>query len=423
MRALELTRDVLNDIINEGEVFQAALKKMFPRDSADRPHGAMVSALTGCTLRHYALFLELLKRVEVTYEDGERFLILAAFSNNFFLKRLAVEDVSNWLKETLGEKYVPALDALLHREESVLDILRETIRDDSLDFIALRFNTPKWLVRMWQRQFGRGLTFKLLKRNNRPPLVSCRVNTLKTDAETIIKDNGEAFSKSKVDDVLIYQGRTPLRRLDCFRSFQVFQEKMALKHVLDEVFHPGLKDAAIYVGKDDAAVRDLLLRLEQKTTLRVIVPDLAARPELARHIRYYRDRHVELIEDKDDVPSEEVFGHGHELVIVYPKSSSFDEIRQYPDLLLHFDRATFTDLIAQQQAVLAKAAGSLVEDGRLLYLVDTLSKREGHHAVMDLLAAHRDFELIEEKQYYPFDELDTALYFAILQKVGESRSD
>lgn len=423
MRPLELARDVLNDVINEGTPFQRALKKAFPRDSEDRVHASLVSSLVGCSLRHYWLFLEFLKRAETEYADDEKFLILAALSNNFFLKRMPVEDVLTYLKETLGDKYVPKLDELLRRTDSVIDMLDETVSRNSLDFLALRFNTPRWLIRMWQRQFSRSLTFRILKRNNRPRLFTCRVNTLRTDEESLLNDYPDSFVKSKVPDVLIYQGKTPLRKTEFFRNFDVFIEKMALKHVIDEVYSPAMKDVLLYSGADDAVIRDFYMRIGRESELTLAVPSLAERPELDKLIRYYRARNVELIELNAESDPETAIRRQPELAIVYPKSSAFDDIRQYPDFLIHFDRASFDPLIAGQKEALEKVAPRVREDGKILYVVDTLSKREGHVNVMDFLAAHRDYELVEEKQYFPSDELDTALYFAILRKVGESRSD
>jgi 16S rRNA C967 or C1407 C5-methylase (RsmB/RsmF family) len=58
----------------------------------------------------------------------------------------------------------------------------------------------------------------------------------------------------------------------------------------------------------------------------------------------------------------------------------------------------------------------VAEGGLFAYGVNTMNKKEGQHLIASFLEEHQDFTLVYEKQYFPFDELNTALYMAIMRK-------
>ena len=59
-----------------------------------------------------------------------------------------------------------------------------------------------------------------------------------------------------------------------------------------------------------------------------------------------------------------------------------------------------------------------MNDGQIIYIVDTLNKKESVDVVSTFLKEHSNFELIEEKQCFPFDKYDTAMYYAVLKAKG-----
>ncbi|NLW06657.1 MAG: 16S rRNA (cytosine(967)-C(5))-methyltransferase RsmB [Clostridia bacterium] len=58
-------------------------------------------------------------------------------------------------------------------------------RTEPVDYLALRYYHPHWLVRQWLQQFGYEETEALCQINNEPPPVVVRVNTLKTTKEVL----------------------------------------------------------------------------------------------------------------------------------------------------------------------------------------------------------------------------------------------
>ena len=74
------------------------------------------------------------------------------------------------------------------------------------------------------------------------------------------------------------------------------------------------------------------------------------------------------------------------------------------------------EIIAGERATLEGAAKYVEEGGTLLYVVYTISRKEGRQTIGEFLKAHPEFTLVSEKQHFPFDELETAAYVAELRK-------
>ena len=77
-------------------------------------------------------------------------------------------------------------------------------------------------------------------------------------------------------------------------------------------------------------------------------------------------------------------------------------------------------LFAQEKETLNECSKFVAEDGTLIYIIYTVSKKEGHQTILDFLANHPDFHFVKEEQRYPYDEGETSVYYAVLHKDSNS---
>ena len=105
--------------------------------------------------------------------------------------------------------------------------------------------------------------------------------------------------------------------------------------------------------------------------------------------------------------------------MVYPANSNFDEFRKSPDYFNRVKQEKLDEYIANQKKSLDDASEFIEDNGLLIYAVTTMNKKESVQVIEDFLASHKDFELMEQKQFLPFDKFDSTFYYAILRK-GQS---
>ena len=164
MKELELAAAMLELITEGGKNFQDAIKEVFPANSAYKQYQGSVCAFVGCELRHYNLIKEVSKNIEL---DAKKACVLyLGIANNAFLKRFNDEEMKSEVKSILGDAYVPEIDVIFDNTADLMQLCKE-YEVDSPEYISVRFNTPRWLVKMWQKHYGRALTFKILRKNNR----------------------------------------------------------------------------------------------------------------------------------------------------------------------------------------------------------------------------------------------------------------
>ena len=418
MRPLEIVKDILKQILYQGMEFKHALRLAFKDNQADKEYASLVSAIVGCELRHHLLFSRIAGDLAGDYNEDQKCLLFAALANTLFLKRLDQDDVFTYVRASFDEEQANVIEKLIAYQDSPRDLIPESIPPESLEYLSLRFNTPEWLVKMWQKHFGRGVTYKLLKKNNKPQLQSCRVNTLVTTTKEVLDDNPE-FREAPISDMVIYQGKAPIRKNIFFQSFDVFLLKMAIKEMMDKVCGNDVGEAFLYSYEDNSIIREFFLKFDKKIGLNLGVPNTDERVDISKIIRYNKLTNVNFF-GAHSSEMKAAISRPQDLVIVNPQSSNFDLIRAYPDYLLHFKRESIDEIVASQKETLENCSFYVGEEGILVYTVSTINRKEGRSLVMDFLDKHRDFVLIEEKQRFPFDPLDTALYYAIMKRKVEA---
>lgn len=415
MQEFDLAQKALRDIVKGDIYFNDALKKIFQTNVELRPLRGTVAGLVGCELRHHILFNYLIDELKVeTFTEEDRLVISLALANLYFFKRLSKEDMEVILKEKLGEEKLAAIKPLLEKADKPNEFIPANLEKTSNRYLSLRYNTPEWVLKIWQH-FGYGLTYRVLKANNRQNTITARVRTSRVTVDEILNNNSD-FVKSPVEEVLIYGGKTPLRKLDAFAKGNLFLERMAVKAMLSEYKIEEPKEAFLYNGNlDPSLFKEMIELYQDKVGLNLGCPDLSKYPEIIRLIKESGYKNVNFFGAAPD-SMESAISRPQDLVIAAPNSSNFDLIREYPDYLMHFKKEGMDALFAQEKAVLEGASKYVAEKGVLIYAINTLSKKEGHMTITDFLANHPEFQLNKEVQAYPFEDMQTTLYYAVMVK-------
>ena len=56
------------------------------------------------------------------------------------------------------------------------------------------------------------------------------------------------------------------------------------------------------------------------------------------------------------------------------------------------------------------------DNGYIIYIVPTLDNKEGKNLIRDVIRENKNLSLVKERQYFPFNDIHSSLYFAILKK-------
>ncbi len=412
MNIFETSKTVLLKLVNEDVPFTIALKNTFKKNNSDAVEKSNVAALVGCELRHHYIFDNLINRFFEGVEFEKTVYLRFALANGLFLKRFSEKELIALAEQDLDKEQIYALYNFV---KSTNEIIPNDLDKSSPEFLSLRYNTPAWVIRMWQKQYGKGVVFKTLKVNYRQSVPSIRVNEKKIDIDEFLAKHPD-FSKAPVDNMIIYQGRGSPKKLTEFDNGSLYFMKMATKVILDSLDLDVLKGIAIYTEVPNNIYLDLLTRFNEEAKADLIINNTSCYYETKRNLEKI-GKHRMFIYEAEYTSLLTCLSKKVHTMICMPKSSTFDLLRSTPDYFLRIKQEGLDELIANESACLAECSKYVEDGGELVYMVPTLSRKESNNVIAKFLVDNKDFELIEERQFFPFEVYDSCLYSARLKKV------
>ena len=168
MEIIKLANNIFKEIVFNETPFSLALKNEWKYKNVEISDRSLITALVGCSLRHYYLFENGLKKYcENPSEDLTSFVFIA-LSNSLYLKRLDQKDIEKHVYKVLNDADFDIYKKIVSETTESAQLLPEGINVNSLEYLSYRYNTPLWLIKMWNKHYGLNVVYKLLKNNNSP---------------------------------------------------------------------------------------------------------------------------------------------------------------------------------------------------------------------------------------------------------------
>jgi 16S rRNA (cytosine967-C5)-methyltransferase len=416
MNELLIVGNVLAKIIDQKLNFSDALKIGVQEANATTSQG-LIRSLTSCELHHHRLLEHVVNRFANQLAPIDKLIVQAAIGNNVFVKRLPHDQVIVFLNQFLLEKEIPkiSIDELVSLASPGKNLIDPQVKENSINFLGIKYNTPEWLVLMWIKHFGLTITLKILSTNNKPVLQACRVNTLKTTTEQLLKQFSD-LGDTPVEDTVIYHGKEPLKNHPAYIQNLIFQQRLAVTDIVKQFSFDNVKGEMLLVEtRPQALYLELPVYTEQKIRINIVTNAIERKLAMQKSLHAFQFANVALYESE---PKGLItyLSKKQDVVMVIPQCSKFDLIRSLPDFFIHFKQEDLDGLISAQKEALFEASQFVEERGLLFYGVNTMNQKEGKLLIEEFLNQQPQFKLIQEFQYFPFDKFNTALYVAAMRK-------
>ena len=413
-----LARDILNRIINENTPFSLALKQAFKKNEVSKEDKANISAMVGCVLRHYLVLSNVISKQYPELESLGAIALMIAFSNALFIKKLDQEECNKEAQQYLKEEDVKAKDFI----EPFLEekkLVPENIEVGSFEFLSYRYNTPTDIIKMWNKQFGHISCGKVLKANSKPAPVVVRIDNKKIEDEDFFNKYPEFERIEGVNGVALFKGEGKFKNSEVNEKELAVPYALAFKEMLDEGDVDMLRGLAIYSEYPNDLLIDLVSRKEAITGVEFIAGNLSAATSTKNFIQKNQIKGINVYEASASAIITCLSKPVHTFVVM-PDSSRLNLLQLLPDYFIRFNFEKLDELIANQKLALKEAAAQVEEDGYLLYLVDTLSKKETINIINEFLANNENFTLVRDKIYFPYKKYGGSYYFAALKKAKKN---
>lgn len=413
-----LARDILNRIINENTPFSLALKQAFKKNEVSKEDKANISAMVGCVLRHYLVLSNVISKQYPALDSVGVIALMIAFSNALFIKKLDQEDCNKEAQQYLKDEDVKVQD-FIEPYLAEKKLVPENIEVGSFEFLSYRYNTPVDIIKMWSKQFGHIAVSKALKANSKPAPVVLRIDNKKIEDEDFFNKYPEFERIEGVNGMALFKGEGKFKNHEASEKALATPYALAFKEMLDEGDVDLLRGLAIYTEYPNDLLIDLLSRKENISGVEFIAGNLATASNARNFLNKNQVRGVNVYEAQASAIITCLSKPVHTFVVM-PDSSRFNLLQLLPDYFLRFDFNKLDELIANQKLALKEAAEQVEEDGYLLYLVDTLSKKESINIINEFLANNENFTLVRDKLYFPYKKYGGSYYFAALKKAKKN---
>ena len=287
------------------------------------------------------------------------------------------------------------VNAVLRRATRERARLKSDLLDDDStpERAAIAHSAPLWLARMWWRELGAESARPLLAACNEPAEFALRLNTLRTDRDSLLGELREAGVEA-APAVGPWPLAAPEEIVVAGRTGGVVPERIAAgeltpqsrgsaavvevldpqpgEHVLDLCAGPGIKTGQIAARMGD---RGEVISVEQD-------PERAE--EVAAQARRFSLRSVTVIEADAAATG---MASGFDRVLVDPPCSDLGALASRPDARWRKSPRTVERLAELQGGVLLRGVGALRPGGTLVYSTCTISRQEGEDRVAALTVA------------------------------------
>lgn len=288
------------------------------------------------------------------------------------------------------------------------------------EYLSVRYSFPLWLVRMWKAQYGSRLLPQLLAASNERAPLTIRPNSMRTDArrlsELLTREGFVVSACSQAENILAVSG-SGLLASESYAGglFSVQDEGSYLactalapragETVIDVCAAPGGKTCALAELMGDEG--------------RIIACDI------------YQHR-LDLIEQQagrlglgiistrllDGTRGDDALFGTADRVLADVPCSGLGVIRRKPEIKYKEpDREAYEALLKTQSRLLQTAASYLKPQGTLVYSTCTINKEENDFQIQKFVEKNREYEIIEERQFFPTEGID-GFYICKLKQKG-----
>jgi 16S rRNA (cytosine967-C5)-methyltransferase len=275
---------------------------------------------------------------------------------------------------------------------------------DAVLALSLEHSHPVWLVRRWLGRYGLEQTTARLAANNRIPPLTIRVNTLKTDPETLrvrLAQEGVKAGPGRFSPVglrLLELNAAPLELPSYQEGWWLFQDEAAQLVTLLLPLKKTRRLLELGAGRGGKTTHlaetmpgdGLLLALDQHQ---------GRLKELRRNLKRWG---VAAQPGRADAAAAlPVKDRAMEAAVLDAPCSALGILRRHPEIKTRLAEADLDTFPPRQRALLEGAGAALKPGGRLLYITCTTEPAENEGMIESFLADHPEFHLATDADLLP----------------------
>jgi len=369
-------------------------------DSKDR---SLLTEITYGTLQHKMTldyYLEPFIRGKV--EDWVKQLLRLSLYQLLYLSRVPAHAVVNEAVEIAKRRGHKGIASMVN---GVLrSVQRQGVRSledisDPIERLSVETSHPVWMIKDWIQEYGIEKTREMAFENNRAPVQTVRVNTFKTDVETVmnlLEEEGLKVERSQTVPECLYVTNGQAVRTKAFaEGFITIQDESSMLPAYALQVEPGMRvlDMCAAPGGKSTHIAE-----KMKNQGEIISLDLHEhKVKLIRENSNRLGLSIIQAESADGRKAAEQFGQASfDRILVDAPCSGLGVIRRKPDIKYTKTEQDAKKLQNIQLELLDEAYKLLKPGGILVYSTCTVEATENREVTHLFIEKHPDMTPVED---------------------------
>jgi 16S rRNA (cytosine967-C5)-methyltransferase len=276
------------------------------------------------------------------------------------------------------------------------------INEHPLSHISLLHSHPAWLVEKWTKELGTEDTIELCRSNNERPLLTLRINRLKTGRTDTLKELHKGGftvrpTEYSPDGIIISNPDIPVREITLFKKGHILIQDEAsqlISLMLDPKPEDMVLDVCSGTGIKTTHMAGLMKNRGKIVALDINKKKIERLEELSRRFgaTIIEPRTADATKDMES-PYRERFDR----ILVDVPCSALGTLRRNPEIKWNKTVKDMEQFPRLQKKILNLCAGYLKPGGTMLYATCTIEEDENEKVVEDFLRAHPGFRCIPSR--------------------------
>jgi len=307
----------------------------------------------------------------------------------------AINESVEIVKRLKGDKHAGIVNGVLRNILRNIQNIRYPVREENpVLYHSVVYSHPQWMVRRYHERFGEDDAELLLNANNQRPMLTLRVNTLKTTVEEVVRQLEEAGITHQVGRMhgssILINSLRDVKHLPLFEEGLIaIQDASASLAVHLAAPKPGMVVFDLCAAPGGKAVYAAELMKNQGTVV--------ALEKYESKLRLISDNAqragVTIITPQQGDARDFTSDVLADLVLVDAPCSGLGTLAKKPDIKWRRDLDDIRQMSTMQRRILDHAATLVKPGGVLVYSTCTIEPEENEDVIHSFLESHPDFAL------------------------------
>lgn len=315
----------------------------------------------------------------------------------------AINESVELVKRIKGERHAGIVNGVLRNIlRNVQSIRYPDRKENEVLYLSVHTAHPQWMVRRYVDRFGSDEAEALLTANNQRPMLTLRVNTMKTSIEEVTQLLTESDIKFELSPIhassILITSLRDIRSLPLFASGHVsVQDASASLAVLLASPKPGMRviDLCAAPGGKAIMAAELMKNTGSVVALEKYESKLSFISENVERLG------VSIVSPQQGDARDFATDAKADVVLVDAPCSGLGTLSKKPDIKWRRQIDDIRKMVATQRAILDNAAALVKPGGCIVYSTCTIEPEENVETVRWFLEHHPEFTLDSAETHLP----------------------